>query len=88
MASPDPATDANPSPVDELTAVVDAWNDFFASVRRAKGRAARQHGTELTLPQFGRVAGAVLTGRALARGTDAKKSFQASTTAVSSSTGG
>ena len=36
MASPDPATDANPSPVDELTAVVDAWNDFFASVRRAK----------------------------------------------------
>lgn len=53
MASPDPATDANPSPVDELTAVVDAWNEFFASVRRAKGRAARQHGTELTLPQFG-----------------------------------
>ena len=52
MASPDPATDANPSPVDELTAVVDAWDEFFASVRRAKGRAARQHGTELTLPQF------------------------------------
>ena len=50
---PDPTTDANPSPDDELTAVVDAWNEFFASVRRAKGRAARQHGTELTLPQFG-----------------------------------
>jgi len=29
-----------------------AWDGFFAAVRRAKGRAARQHGSELTLPQF------------------------------------
>jgi DNA-binding MarR family transcriptional regulator len=55
MAAPDPASDAigDPASSDELVAVVDAWNEFFASVRRAKGRAARQHGTELTLPQFG-----------------------------------
>ena len=55
MAFPDPASDAiaNPASGDGLVAVVDAWNEFFASVRRAKGRAARQHGTELTLPQFG-----------------------------------
>jgi DNA-binding MarR family transcriptional regulator len=55
MAVQDQATDASASPAsdDGIAAVVDAWNEFFASVRRAKGRAARQHGTELTLPQFG-----------------------------------
>ena len=29
-----------------------AWDEFFASVRRARGRAARQHGHELTISQW------------------------------------
>jgi MarR family transcriptional regulator, organic hydroperoxide resistance regulator len=48
------AADAGPGPAtDELAPVVEAWNEFFASIRRARGRAARQHGSELTLSQFG-----------------------------------
>jgi MarR family transcriptional regulator, organic hydroperoxide resistance regulator len=38
---------------EELAPVVEAWNEFFASIRRARGRAARQHGNELTLSQYG-----------------------------------
>lgn len=41
-----------PGTSDELAAVVSAWDEFFASIRRARGRAARQHGNELTLSQF------------------------------------
>lgn len=29
-----------------------AWDEFFSAVRRARGRAAKQHGVELTLPQL------------------------------------
>jgi DNA-binding MarR family transcriptional regulator len=39
-------------PPSELAGLNDAWDEFFGSVRRAKGRAARQHGDELTLPQM------------------------------------
>jgi DNA-binding MarR family transcriptional regulator len=37
-----------PGPLDELNV---AWDDFFGAIRRAKGRASQQHGSELTLPQ-------------------------------------
>ena len=40
---PDPA---------ELSGLQAAWDEFFSAIRRAKGRAARQHGTELTGPQL------------------------------------
>jgi DNA-binding MarR family transcriptional regulator len=30
----------------------EAWDEFFAAIRRARGRAARQHGHELTLSQW------------------------------------
>lgn len=36
----------------ELAGLQSAWDEFFSAIRRAKGRAARQHGTELTLPQL------------------------------------
>jgi DNA-binding MarR family transcriptional regulator len=42
------AADAATNPYPELT---DAWEEFFASVRRARGRAARNDG-ELSLPQY------------------------------------
>ncbi|MFN2615714.1 MAG: MarR family winged helix-turn-helix transcriptional regulator [Thermoleophilaceae bacterium] len=29
-----------------------AWDDFFAAIRRARARAAREPGGELTIPQF------------------------------------
>ena len=29
-----------------------AWDEFFAAIRRARGRAAREHGDELTLSQY------------------------------------
>ncbi len=48
---PDPEPDVSPD--EDLEPVVAAWNEFFASIRRARGRAARQHGNELTLSQFG-----------------------------------
>ena len=49
--STDPTT--NPTTAtNDLGSVVDAWNEFFAAVRRARGRAARQTGNELTLSQF------------------------------------
>jgi DNA-binding MarR family transcriptional regulator len=34
-----------------LAALDAAWDGFFSALRRAKGRAAIQHGNELTLPQ-------------------------------------
>jgi DNA-binding MarR family transcriptional regulator len=42
------AADAATNPYPELTG---AWEEFFASVRRARGRAARNDG-ELSLPQY------------------------------------
>jgi MarR family transcriptional regulator, organic hydroperoxide resistance regulator len=39
-------------PEAQLAALSEAWDEFFGAVRRAKGRASRQHGVELTLPQF------------------------------------
>src|SRR3954452_20687058 len=35
------------------TAAFDAaWDDFFAAIRRARARAAREPGSELTIPQY------------------------------------
>jgi MarR family transcriptional regulator, organic hydroperoxide resistance regulator len=46
VASPPTAASADP-----LTELNHAWDGFFGAIRRAKGRASRQHGSELTLPQ-------------------------------------
>ena len=48
MTSPRTTTEAVADPLAGLNA---AWDGFFGAIRRAKGRASRQHGSELTLPQ-------------------------------------
>jgi DNA-binding MarR family transcriptional regulator len=48
VATPRTTTEATAEPLAALNA---AWDDFFGAIRRAKGRASRQHGSELTLPQ-------------------------------------
>ena len=41
-----------PRPLDSEQRLSAAWEEFFAALRRARGRAAVQHGTELTLSQW------------------------------------
>jgi DNA-binding MarR family transcriptional regulator len=36
----------------DLDALDTAWDQFFSAIRRAKGRAGQQHGSELSLPQL------------------------------------
>lgn len=48
MAPPRTTPETAADPLAELNA---AWDDFFGAIRRARGRASRQHGSELTLPQ-------------------------------------
>ncbi len=39
-------------PEESLRGFEAAWDEFFAAIRRARGRAARDHGKELTLSQY------------------------------------
>ncbi|HEX2290664.1 MAG TPA: MarR family transcriptional regulator, partial [Pseudonocardiaceae bacterium] len=39
-------------PEESLRGFEAAWDEFFAAIRRARGRAAREHGDELTLSQY------------------------------------
>ena len=41
-----------PSAGPDLDALDTAWDQFFSAIRRAKGRAGQQHGSELSLPQL------------------------------------
>ena len=41
-----------PSASPDLDALDAAWDQFFSAIRRAKGRAGQQHGSELSLPQL------------------------------------
>jgi DNA-binding MarR family transcriptional regulator len=47
-----PSAQTNPSAELEREAFERAWNEFFASVRRARGRAARDLGPGLSLAQY------------------------------------